>query len=281
MKNILTISLATLNLVVGYSQEEENILLEAEKLALKENVKSIRISFYEMGRDGKVESPFVGDAYYAYDKNKQIFYQNSVETKLTMDKNKITKAAYYSKGQFIYAYHYFYKNELLSEEQIFNEDNFMIGGILYHYDSDKNLIGKTAYEGKKKEKISYKYSYHYKNKKKVEFNKYNSDNEIVGIKKYEYKNGNKIETIVFPKGLNFSIINIYNSKNELIERQEIDDSSLQKYIYKYKYDHLGNWITRTEYKVEKGTEIDDEKQIVKEVDIEEERRSVERKIEYY
>lgn len=281
MKNILTIVLAVLSLVVGYSQKEDAILLEAEKLALKENVKSIRISFYEMGRDGKVESPFVGDAYYAYDKNKQTFYQNSVETKMTMDKNKITKASYYSKGQFIYAYHYFYKNELLSEEQIFNEDNFMIGGILYHYDSGKNLIEKTAYKGNKKERITYKYSYHYKNKKMVEFNEYNSDNEIVEIKKYEYKNGNKIETIVFPKGLNTSIINIYNNKNELIERQEIDDSSLQKYIYKYKYDHLGNWITRTEYKIEKGTEIDNEKQIVKEVDIEEERRSVERKIEYY
>lgn len=287
--------------IKNYSQEQhEKLFQETEELLLKGNVESIKLTFYEMAIEGnkvvRVESPFMPSFTFSYDKNKMELSEYNTEEESnhipiehsnrisTYDKNKkLVKDVFYSQGKAKYVTRYIYKDGLISEKVHFylneNKEEIYHTKSLYHYNSDKKLIEKIIYDDRDLKKIDTKYSYVYKDNNLSELKKYNSDNEVVLTKKYQYTEQNRIETVLYHSR---DEIYIYNSKNELLGYKFLNsEEEPEKYICKYEYDSFGNWIRLTEFSLEKRPKWDDVNDTIKEVEVKKEKRSIERKIKYH
>ncbi len=170
-----------------------------------------------------------------------------------------------------------YKNRVIKNK--ITQDDTVIAIYTRNYDNNGNVIEENEYrnqnlpvkiktrtfdnrnlkqteqitEFNKWDTLSYQIKYSYdSNLNVVEENEYQNDTvSMKTINKY-FKNGGLQETRNVPIGGGYAVVTTrkFNESGDLIEhsRKSSDKSNADTWIYKYKYDSIGNWIEKFEFK---------------------------------
>ncbi len=185
------------------------------------------------------------------------------------DRNRITKNKIIQNDTVIGTYTRRYDdNGNIIEENEFRKENVPVKITSRTFDQRNLKQTEQIKEYIKWDTLSYQIKYSYDaNLNLVEEIEYQNDTvSMKTINKY-FENGGLQETRNLPIGGGYAVVTTrkFNERGDLTEhsRKASDNSNADTWIYRYKYDSIGNWIEKIEYKNDKPL------------------RMVKRSIEYY